>query len=119
MAAGARANITLPDGAEMILTQGVADAYGVVVVARNNARLDLTGYTLSVSAKLDTASKTLTFTADANQTTTGKGNATLTIPAAELDAAGTLYVDLKLAASGGAANIIGRHQFTVEDSAAD
>lgn len=119
MPAGARINVTLPDGKEMILSQGVGDAIGVVVIDRDNRRRDLSGDTLSVAAKLGTTSKTLAFTADPNQTTTGKGDATLVIPSAQLDALETLYVDLKVQKSGGEANIVKRFQFTVEDSAAD
>lgn len=119
MASGARINLALPDGQDMVLSKDVGDAIGAVVVDRDLKRIDLTTYTLTVATKLDTTTKTLTFAADANQTTTGKGKATLTLPAAQLGAAGTLYVDLKVAKSGGEANIVKRLQFTVEDSAAD
>jgi len=119
MAAGARINVVLPNGEDAVLSKDVADAFGAIVIDRDGKPRDLTNDTLTVAAKLDTTAKTLTFVADANQTTTGKGKATLNIPAAQLDAAGTLYVDLKVTKSGGEANIVGRVQFTVEDSDAD
>lgn len=96
------------------LTVGVHQDYGIEVYNRDGTPRDMTSDTLSVTAKLDTTSKTLVFAADANQTTTGKGKATLSIPAAQIGSAGTLYVHLLLAKSGGSANIIKRLQWPVE-----
>jgi len=112
--AGDRVNITIPNetGYET-LTVSIAASYGVVIENRDGTARDLTTDTLTVAAKLDTTTKTLVFAADANQTTTGKGKATLTIPAAQLGAAGTLYVDLMVTKSGGSANIGKRLQWTV------
>ena len=118
MASGERINVILPDGKALVLSVGVGDAIGVIVLDRDNEPRNLTSDTLTVAAKLDTTSKTLTFAAD-TQTGTGVGKATLTIPAAQLGAAGILYVDLKVAKSGGEANIVKRLKFTVEDSDAD
>lgn len=123
--AGSRILVTLPgeDGPEL-LSVGVAASYGVIVLNKDDTPRDLTGDTLTIAAKLDTTGKTMTFVADANQTTTGKGHATMNFPATELNAAtdpvaGTyLWIDLKVQKSGGEANIVKRLQFTVEDSAA-
>ena len=119
MAAGARINVLLPDGRAIVLSKDVGDKVGCVVFDEDGSLRDLTSDTLSVAAKLETTAKTLTFAAQANQTTTGKGLATLTIPAAQIDAAGTLYADLKVQVTGDEAVIVARVQFTVEDSSAD
>lgn len=109
----------MPDGSKATLSVGVGAAFGVVITDDDSARRDMTSDTLSVSAKLGSTSKTLQFTKESNQTTTGKGYATLVIPASQLNTAETLYVDMKVQKSGGEANIVLRWQFTVENSAAD
>lgn len=123
MAAGERIEVLLPDGKAVLLAVDVGDAIGVQVLGRGNDKRDLTDDTLTVDAKLDngttSSAKTLTFTADANQTTTGKGQATLVIPAAQVSETGTMHVDLKIQKTGGEANIVKRLQFTIEDSTAD
>jgi hypothetical protein len=76
---------------------GHESVYGFVVLQKNRTRRDLSGDTLAVNAKDGGGnSKTFTFTADANQATTGKGDATLTMPAAELvvGGIGTVLIDL-------------------------
>lgn len=100
----------------MVLSKDVGDAIGVQIIDRDGEVRDLTTDALTVSAKLDTAVKTLTFVADSPAT---DGKATLTIPAAQLSATGTLFVDLKWNKSGGEANVIARLEFVVEDSEAD
>ena len=117
MAAGTRVDGVLPGGEDaMVLSKDVGDALGVQIIDRDGSARDLSSDALSVTAKLDSTSKTLAFTADSPAS---DGKATLTIPAAQLAAVGTLYVDLKWAKSGGEANVIARLEFVVEDSAAD
>ena len=117
MAAGTRVDVILPGGEDaMVLSVGVGDAIGVQIIDRDGEARDLTSDSLAVSAKLDTTPKTLAFSKDSPNT---DGKATLTFPADQLTAAGTLYVDLKWAKSGGEANIIARLEFVVEDSEAD
>lgn len=100
----------------MVLSVGVGDAIGVQFIDRDSEPRDLTSDLLSVSAKLDTTAKALTLIADSPATA---GKATLTFPADQITAAGTLFVDLKWAKSGGEANVIARLEFVVEDSEAD
>jgi len=117
MAAGPRVFLTLPGGEdEMRLTKDKGDAIGVQFIERDGSVRDLTSDTLAVAAKLDTTAKTLAFVADSPATA---GKATLTIPAAQLAAAGVLYVDLLWNKSGGPVTVVGRLKFTVEDSDAD
>lgn len=73
-------------------------AFGFLVVDRDGTKRDLTNDTLAVSARDTDAgtAKTWTFTADANQTTTGKGKCTLVCPATDTDAAGAYAFDLKV-----------------------
>jgi hypothetical protein len=116
MSAGERHNLVLPSGQNMVLAQGVADAFGGIILDRDGSIRDTTSDTITVATKLDTVAKTLTVAFDTPSTS---GKYTVTVTAANLDATGTLYVDVLLAKSGGAAQIIDRIQFTVEDSAAD
>lgn len=118
MAAPARHNVILPDGSTAVLSKSVGDSFKGVVL-ENGAPRDISSDTLSVAAKLDTTAKTLTIAAVSPQTGTGKGAYIVTIPAAQLDATGTLYVDVKHQVSGEEAKIVDRWQFTVEDSSAD
>lgn len=117
MAASDYEFVTLPNGKTMTLSVGVADAAHLIVL-QDGAKLDLTDYTVTVNAKLDTTAKTLTVAKAANQTTTGKGKVILTIPAAQLDAEGTLYVDIKAQESGGPDVTILRRKWTVTTSLA-
>ncbi len=116
MSAATRENLVLPNGKNMVMTKDVADAFGGIVLDRDGSIRDLSSDTLTIAAKLDTTTKTLTIAKDSPNT---DGKYTVTVPAAQLGAAGTLYVDIFNAKSGGAANPIKRLQFTVEDSAAD
>lgn len=118
MAAPARTRVFLPDGRALVCSVGVGETYSVTVLDNDDTPRDLSNDTLTVDAKLGTTGKTLSFAADADQTA-NKGLAHVGIPAAELDAAGELYIDLKVQKSGGEANIVFRHQITVEDSDAD
>lgn len=118
MAAPARHSVTLPNGEVAVLSVGVGDSFGAVIIENGSAR-DISSDTLSVTAKLDTTAKTLTIAAVSPQTGANKGKCVVTIPAAQLDAAGTLYVDCKHQKSGEEVKIFDRWQFTVEDSDAD
>lgn len=111
--------VTLPNGKIAVLRAGVGDAFEFTVLDTNGTPRDLTGDTLSVVAKLNTTSKTLTLTKRANQTTTGKGRTLLVIPQAVLDATGTLYADLKVAKTGGEAQIYESPKWSVVNSDAD
>jgi hypothetical protein len=59
---------------------GRAAAWGFIVLGRDRQPRDLTDDTLAVVAKTaDAAVRTLSFTKDANQATTGKGKCTLAV----------------------------------------
>ena len=63
---------------------GKAASFGFIVLNRDGSKRDLTSDTLAVEAKAANGDAlTYTFTADANQTTTGKGKCTLACPAAQ------------------------------------
>lgn len=118
MPAPARTHYIMPDGENAVLAVGVGDSFGGTVLEAGSRR-DISSDSLAVSAKLDTSAKTLTIAAVSPQTGTGKGRFIVTVPAAELSAEGTLYVDVKIQLSGEEAKIIKRWTFTVEDSDAD
>lgn len=59
---------------------GRAAAWGFIVLGRDRQPRDLTSDTLAVVAKTSSGdARTLSFTKDANQTTTGKGKCTLSV----------------------------------------
>ncbi len=118
MSAGARHRLVLSSGKDMVLSKDVADAFGGIVLGRDNQPRDITNDTLSIAAKLDTIDKTanVTVAKDSPQTL---GKYTVTVAVGATDTAAELFVDVKNAKSGGAAQIIDRLQFTVEDSDAD
>ena len=110
------------DGKAAVLAVGVGDSFGGTILDSGLVReLNAGPDTLSVSAKLDTTAKTLTIAAvGANpQINNDIGRYIVTVPAAQIDAAGELYVDVKNKKSGEEAKIVDRWQITVEDSAAD
>lgn len=112
MPAPERTDYILPNGKAAVLTTSVGDSYGGVVLDADGPR-DISGDTLSVVAKLDTTSKALTAAAVSPQTGESKGRYIVTIPAAELDATGTLYVDVLNQKSGEEAKTVARWQFSV------
>lgn len=118
MSAGARHRLVLSSGKDMVLSKDVADAFGGIVLGRDNTPRDISGDTLSIAAKLGTADKTVSVTVAQDGGGTG-GKYTVTIAVGATDAAAELFVDVKNAKSGSAAQIIDRLQFTVEDSEAD
>ena len=118
MAAPTRHKLVLPDGKEAELSVSVGDSFAAVVL-KDGAAIDISGDTLTVAAKLDTTAKTLTIAAVSPQTGADKGKCIVTIPAAQIGAAGTLYVDLKRQASGEEAKIFDRWEIPVVDSSAD
>jgi len=115
MAAPARTRPTYPDGREVVLRVGRDDALAFVIKDDAGEPRDNATDTYSIAAKLDTTTKTLTVAKD-TPSTDGKG--TVTFPAAQLDAAGELYVDIMAAKSGGNANVEIAWQITVEASPA-
>lgn len=116
MTAGLRERLILPDGKAMVLSVGVADDFGGVILNRDNSPRDTATDTITVSAKEGTTTRTLTVAFDTPST---DGGYTVNIPSAQLVAAAELFVDIYNQKSGGAKQIIKRLQFTIEDSDAD
>ena len=108
------------DGKAAVLSISVGDSFGGTILDAGAAR-DISGDTLSVAAKLDTTTKTLTIAASGATPQTGNdiGRYIVTVPAAQIAAAGELYIDVKNKKSGEEAKIVDRWQITVEDSSAD
>lgn len=119
MAAPARHDVILPTGETAVLTKDGGDSFSAYFHDDDGSPRDISGDTQTAVAKLGVTSKTLTLAAVSPQTGRDKGRCVLTIPAAQLDAAGTLVVDLKNQISGEEAKIFDKWQFTVEDSDAD
>jgi hypothetical protein len=86
-----------PNGENLELVVGRKQTLTFHIVDADGALRDLTSDSLEVVAKGSaTGSLTFTFTAQANQTTTGKGKADLVCPAAQLTQAETVTIDLAL-----------------------
>lgn len=118
MPAPERHRYILNNGEAAVFSVGRGDSLGGTITD-NGTRRDISSDTLSVSAKLGTTSKTMTIAAVSPQTGSNKGRYIVTFPAAQLDAANELYVDILNQKSGEEAKVVDRWLITVEDSDAD
>ena len=110
MTAPARVIGRLPNGQAVVFRVGVDDSFGVEFIDRNGQPRDISTDTVTVATKLGSVTKTLTIAKDSPNT---DGKATVTVPAAQVSGAETLYIDVKLAKSGGNAQITHALQFAV------
>ena len=114
MATAARQQAILPDGKNMVLTQGIADSFGGLIEEFDGTPRDISSDTLTAQAWLNDASKTVTVAAASPQTGNTKGRYVVTIPVAALDGTGTFEVNVQNQITGEPAKLVARVTFTVQ-----